>query len=314
MGGSSQVVDPRLDAVIDRIPEWRTAGTLTSRPLEGGITNHNFLLEVDGGRYVVRLAGKDTELLGIDREAERAAAEAAHAVGIGPEVVRFIPDLGCLVTRFIEAVPVAPERMREKDMLDRVTRSLRAFHAGPAIPAAFSAFRVVEVYRDEAAARGVAVPPAYDQLVERAHDIEAAFDRAPLPVRPCHNDLLNANFLLQGDRLFIVDYEYAGMGDLFFDLGNFSVNHGFGDEDDARLVVSYFGRATPQAVARLKLMKVMSDFREAMWGVVQQGISTLDFDYVAYADKHLERCLRATGDPSYREWMEKAESPVPVAP
>jgi thiamine kinase-like enzyme len=313
MGGSTSA-DPRLGAVMEAVPEWRTAGSLTTRPLEGGITNHNFLVHVDGDRYVVRLAGKDTELLGIDRDAERAAAEAAHTVGIGPEVVAFMPELGCLVTRFIEASAIPPDRMREPDMLDRVTGSLRAFHAGPPIPATFSAFRVVEVYRDEAAARDVAIPSVYHDLLERAHDIERAFDRDPLPARPCHNDLLNANFLLQGDRLYLVDYEYAGMGDLFFDLGNFSVNHGFGDEDDARLVSSYFGRPTPEATARLKLMKVMSDFREAMWGVVQQGISTLDFDYVAYADKHIERCFRATGEPLYEEWLEQARGPAPVAP
>src|SRR5919197_1424971 len=180
MGGlstSAADADPRLDAVIEAIPEWRTAGSLNTRPLEGGITNHNFLVEVDVDRYVVRLAGEDTELLGIDREAERAAAEAAHAVGIGPEVIRFIPDMGCLVTRFIEASPVSPDLMRDPDMLDRVTRSLRAFHAGPRIPATFSAFRVVEVYRDQAAARDVAVPPAYDELLERAHDIEEALGR-----------------------------------------------------------------------------------------------------------------------------------------
>jgi thiamine kinase-like enzyme len=314
MEGGSTSVDPRLEAVIRAIPEWRDAGTVTTLPLEGGITNQNYLVTVDEERYVVRLAGKDTELLGIDREAERAAAEAAHAVGIGPEVVRFIPDLGCLVTRFIEAIPVPPERMREPQMLARVTGALRAFHGGHSIPSAFSPFRVVETYRDEAAARDVAIPTAYARLREAARGIESAFHRAPLSPRPCHNDLLNANFLLQDDRIFIVDYEYAGMGHLFFDLGNFSVNHDFGEEEDARLVASYFGQRTTEAVARLKLMKIMSDFREAMWGVVQQAISTLDFDYVAYAAKHFERCLRATSDPSYEEWLEVAQGPAPVSP
>jgi len=306
--------DPRLQAVIEAIPGWRTASEVTSSALEGGITNHNYLVDVDGERFVVRLAGKDTELLGIDREAEWAAAVAAHEVGIGPEVVSFLPQLGCLITRFIEAGSVPPERMAHPDMTRKVAGALRAFHGGPPIPATFSPFQVVETYRDEAAVREVSVPAAYETLLQGAKEIEAAFDRAPLAARPCHNDLLNANFLLQGDRLFIVDYEYAGMGDLFFDLGNFSVNHGFGDVEDRALVEDYFGQATPVAEARVKLMKIMSDFREAMWGVLQQGISTLDFDYVGYAKKHFERCLAAIGHDRYRRWLELAGSPVPASP
>jgi thiamine kinase-like enzyme len=314
MGGEATTADARLDAVIQAIPSWRASGKLAASPMEGGITNHNYLVEVDGERFVARLAGRDTELLGIDREAEFEAATAAHRVGIAPEVVWFLPKLGCLVTRFIEAVPIPPDRMARPDMMRKVTAALRAFHGGPPIPAAFSPFRVVRVYRDEAVARGVPIPPAYDGLLHTAAEIEAAFDRAPVAPRPCHNDLLNANFLLQGGRLFLVDYEYAGMGDPFFDLGNFSVNHGFGDAEDDALVAAYFGRPSEEAMARLKLMRVMSDFREAMWGVLQQGISTLDFDYVDYADKHFTRCLAAVGEARFRAWLDHAVAWAPAAP
>jgi thiamine kinase-like enzyme len=101
----------------------------------------------------------------------------------------------------------------------------------------------------------------------------------------------------------IVDYEYAGMGDRFFDLGNFSINNGISDDARERLLEGYFGRATPANRARLHLMQIMSDFREAMWGVVQQGISTLDFDYVDYAERHFDRCLRAAGDDRFGAWL-----------
>src|SRR5436189_6410479 len=97
MGDPSTTQDVRLGRVVEAIPRWRAASHLTFTPLEGGITNHNYLADVDGERFVVRLAGMDTELLGIDREAERAAAVAAHSVGIGPEVIEFLPELGCLV-------------------------------------------------------------------------------------------------------------------------------------------------------------------------------------------------------------------------
>jgi thiamine kinase-like enzyme len=274
--------------------------------MPGGITNHNFLVEADGERFVARLAGRDTELLGIDREAERAAAEAAFTVGVGPEVVAFLPELGCLVTRFVEADPIPPEAMREPAMLARVVPAIRAFHGGPTLPSSFSPFRLVETYAREAEAHGVRVPSAYEEFARRAGQIEAAFASNPVAERPCHNDLLNANFLLAGDRVTIVDYEYAGMGDLFFDLGNLATKHGFEDSQDEALLATYFGEVTAEGMGRLKLMKVMADFWEAMWGVLQQGISTLDFDYVGYAESNFARGRDHADDARYGTWLHDA--------
>ena len=168
-------------------------------------------------------------------------------------------------------------------MLGAVIRSVRAIHAGPSIPSSFPVFRIVEDYRAIAAERGVVTPPAFDEVHARAGDIEAALSAHPLANRPCHNDLLNANFLLDGDHVWIVDYEYGGMGDLFFDLGNLSINNGLSSDAQEMLLRLYFGDVTDAHRGRLQLMRIMSDFREAMWGVVQQAISTLDFDYVDYA-------------------------------
>ncbi len=109
----------------------------------------------------------------------------------------------------------------------------------------------------------------------------------------------------------IVDYEYAGMGDVFFDLGNFSVNHSFDDDADRDLLEAYFGEVTAGRWARLKLMRIMSDFREGMWGVVQQGLSSLDVDYVEYANRHLERCRRNAEEPQAARWLEDALREAP---
>ena len=106
--------------------------------------------------------------------------------------------------------------------------------------------------------------------------------------------------------MYIVDYEYAGMGDLFFDLGNLATKHDFGDPQDEALLAAYFGEVTPARLARLKLMKVVADFWEAMWGVLQQGISTLDFDYLAYAETNFARCREHAGDARYGQWLRDA--------
>ena len=116
-----------------------------------------------------------------------------------------------------------------------------------------------------------------------------------------------ANFLFDGTRLRIVDWEYAGMGDRYFDLGNLSVNNGFADGDDQRLLAAYWGEpCTARRFAALRLMRIMSDFREAMWGVVQSSVSELDFDFPAYAAKHFERLGATSGDPRFPTWLEDA--------
>ena len=267
--------------------------------LGGGITNHNLKVELDGERYVLRVAGKGTNLLGIDRAVELAATKAAAALGIGPEVVEFVEPEGWLVTRFVDGEIPPLERMREPDMLARVASSLRAFHDGQVIPGTFDSFRVVEAYRDTALDRGGRVPAEYDWAREIAGRIEAR--RAAATPVPCHNDLLNANFLDDGKRLCIVDWEYAGMGDRFFDLANFSINHELDAVASATLLREYFGDTRDDELATLELMRFMSDFREAMWGVVQSAVSELAFDFDAYAAEHFERLRRTTESPAFRE-------------
>ena len=296
-----------LVRVLHRVPEL--AGTaLALTPLSGGITNRNFLVRVAGrdDRYVLRLAGNDTHLLGISREVEHAATVAAAGVGVGPEVTAFIRPEGYLLTRFIDGSPIPEGAAREPATLERVARSLRRIHDGPPIPGVFVPLRIVEAYRALAAARGVPIPREYDRAASVARRIEFACLADPVELRPCHNDLLSANFIDDGERIRIVDWEYAGMGDPYFDLGNFSVNHGLTPEDDERLLAAYAGAVEPSRLARLGLMRIVSDFREAMWGVLQQGISSLDVDFAAYAAEHFDRLLSGASGPAFERRLREA--------
>ena len=278
--------------------------TFDPEPLGGGITNRNFLVEVDGVRYVIRIGGKDTALLGIDRRVEYEASLVAEKLGVGPDVIAFEEGAGYLVTRYIEGRVFPLEELRRPENLRSVGRTLRHIHDGPPIPGRFDAFRVVEAYSSTAAARGVRAPDAYRDALELAQRIERT--RGPQPTRPCHNDLLNANFLDDGERVRIVDWEYAGMGDVFFDLANFSVNHALDDELNGILLEVYFGEVREGDLASLRLMRFMSDFREAMWGVVQHAVSELDFDFESYAREHFERLAATAADPGFREALGEA--------
>jgi thiamine kinase-like enzyme len=295
-------IDPRLEKVLAQL--WPGRDPILT-PITSGITNVNVKVELDSEAYVVRLPGAGTELLGIDRHAELEATRAAAAAGVGPEVVDFVE--GCLVTVFVDGTPIPVDDLARDDVLASVVRSIRAIHAAAPIPSTFPVFRVVERYHDLAAERGVPIPAVYDLARALAARIEGALARNPMPEATCHNDLLNANLLRAGDHVWIVDYEYAGMGDPFFDLGNLSINNGLSDDAQERLLALYLGEVTDADRARLKLMRIMSDFREAMWGVLQQGLSTLDVDYVAYADKHLARMEETAADVRFEDWLVAAE-------
>jgi thiamine kinase-like enzyme len=272
------------------------------QPLEGGITNRNWRVEVSDEVFVLRVSGKDTDLLGIDRSNEHAAAVVAAEVGVGPAVEGFLEQEHCLVTRFIEGRPIPVEEMRTPERIAQIAVTLRRLHQAPEIPGRFDSFEVVESYRRVAEEHAVEPPSGYREAKTRADAIRRA--RGPQPARPCHNDLLNANLIDDGEMIRIVDWEYAGMGDRFFDLANLSVNHEYETEQDDALLENYFDAPSEADRAALVLMRYMSDFREAMWGVVQQGISELDFDFKAYADEHFERMERTAASPSFGRALE----------
>jgi thiamine kinase-like enzyme len=254
--------------------------------LTNGITNSNFLVDLGDDRVVVRVPGKDTALLGIDRRHEVEAGRLAASVGVGPDVVWHDEATNCIVTRFIEARQVSPEELGDEPMLGDFVAALRKVHAAGVVQAVFDPYRVVRTYRDEAAARGVTAPFDLASALALIDRIEGA-----RPFRTSvlgHNDLLNANFLYDG-TVRLVDWEYAGMTDPFFDLANVAVNNGFSPDAERALLVGYVGHVDEALEATLTLMKMVSELREAMWGVLQLAISDLDVDFAKYATERAER-------------------------
>jgi len=293
-----------LEEAIARVPMWQGASDLNVSPLEGGITNRNYRVDTGGKSFHLRLTGENTELLGIDREHEYQANRIAGELEIAPEVVYFIRPEGYLVTLFIAGHAIPPEELREPTNLQRVVEVLHKIHSMPNIPGVFSAFQVVRDYTEIARRYNVPFPANFDWLISQMNDAESALRTHPLVQYPCHNDLLNGNFLL-AERLYILDWEYAGMGDVFFDLANFSNNHELSERQSRFLLECYFGGVTPGHLAHFNIMKIMSDFREAMWGLVQVGISNLDFDFRGYADKHFHRLTQNALNPNWERWLEE---------
>ena len=304
-----EITIPELTEVVARLTALlgpREGGVV---PLEGGITNRNYRLNFGGHDYVVRLPGKRTEVLGIDRQAECQANDAAAALGIAPPVAAMLENPPCLVTGFVKGRELTAEELREPRTLEEVARALRAFHdSDTELPTSFDSFQLVDDYANRAREHGGEPPEEFEQARARSRDIQTALrgQSEHTPVA-CHNDLLTANFLHDGEHVKIIDWEYAGMGDRFFDLGNFAVNNELGEDDEGRLLEAYFGEPPDdRRRASLKLFRFMSDFREAMWGVVQTSVSELDFDFRGYAGKHFERLARTGADSRFDTWLREA--------
>jgi thiamine kinase-like enzyme len=273
-------------------------------PLHGGITNRNFRARLGGRDYVVRVHGANTDLLGIDRASERLAVQTAAGLGIGPELVAAPP--GGLVTRFVECAGLTPEGVAEH--LEAIAQALRRFHdSGLELANGFSVPALLTDYAEIVAARGGELPARYDETLALVRRIADALPGGG--PRPCHNDLLAGNIIhaLAEDRVMLVDWEYAGMGDPWFDLGNLAVNNELDAAAERRLLSAYLGREpSERELAALALARILSDAREGAWGVVQMTLSDLDFDFEGYGGEHFERLWSAAARPDFEELLATA--------
>ena len=270
------------------------SGPVAPEPLTGGITNKNYLVRDRRERFVVRI-GDDIPVHQVMRFNELAASRAAATVGLSPQVVHSEP--GALVFRFIEGKTLAAEDVRPRPMLARILPVIRRCHRempqhlrGPAL-----IFWVFHILRDYAAtlhegkSRWI---PELPRLLRAAAGLEAAI--GPIDVVYGHNDLLPANFIDDGMRLWLIDWDYAGFNSPLFDLGNLCSNNEVAPEDEDWLLEAYFERPLDDGLRRrYQTMKCASLLREAMWGMVSEIHSTLDFDYRAYASDYLARFERA---------------------
>jgi thiamine kinase-like enzyme len=306
-----EITIPELTEVVARVTALLGPRQGSVVQLEGGITNRNFRVNFGGTDYVVRLPGKRSGLLGIDRTAECVANKSAAGLGFAPKVAAMFEEPSCLVTMFVPGRPMSAEELRDAEVLGEVAGDLRRFHdSETGLPTEFDSFRLVEEYADTGRANGSEAPDGYDDALAASRRIEDAVRGRPThePV-PAHNDLLPANFLRDGDKIQLIDWEYAGMGDRWFDLGNFAANNELDDRQEEQLLEVYFGAPPDERQsATLELFRFMSDFREAMWGVVQAGVSEIEFDFRQYAQKHFDRLEKTRGNPRFENWIEAARA------
>jgi thiamine kinase-like enzyme len=275
-------------------------------PIAAGLTNQNFRVEVDGTRYFVRLPGQSTDLLAIDRANELHNTRAAAQAGAGPEVVGHDPETGAMVLEWIDGRTMSNAAFAERGTPTRIATVLRQLHAGPRFRDDFDMFRLTEHYLRVVDDRSIRIPDGYRDQLARVARIEAALAARPLGAVPCHNDLLAENYLDDGRKLWIVDYEYSGNNDPTFELGNTAQELGFDPSRQEELCAAYFGEATPALLARMRLQMIMSDVGWTLWAAIQAAISSIDYDFWGWAEERWGRAALGFDREDFPQWLEIA--------
>lgn len=294
-----------IEQVVQAVDAWR-GRTVEIEPLAGGLTNVNYAVTVDGERMFVRVPGRDTSVLAIDRANELYNTRAAAETGIGARVVHSLPEPGVIVLEWIDGRTMSNEAFAEGGMALRVAASLRRLHAGPRFLHDFNMFRLVERYLRVVAERQIAIPAGYHERVGRLPELEAALRARPPSSVPCHNDLLAENYLDDGIDLRMVDYEYSGNGDPTFELGNTCQELGWDGARVEALCAAYFGAVTPALLARMRLNMIMSDVGWTLWAAIQAHISTIAFDFWGWAEERWSRAAAGLDSDDLTAWLREA--------
>lgn len=277
--------------------------------LPGGACNENYAVEIGGRRrFVLRLAELEVDRFNFDRRKGADAHRSAAAAGVAPELVAIKLPEGHSLARWVDGPILDAERIRQPGMLAAVGRTLRRMHDGPAIEGGWSVFDDVRSYSALAGKEGLRLPGDIEALLGRAGRLEAAFAEAGAPLRMCHNDLQLQNFIVSEDGLRVLDFEFAGMGNRYFDLGNLAVNAELTGEELPELVEAYFGRPDPGEGARVQLMMFMAALREALWAVIAEPVLELDWDYQAWAAEYFRRSRGASEGERFERAVETARS------
>lgn len=285
-----------IDEIVERVELWRGQEVSVS-PLSGGLTNDNYLVEAGGSTYVVRIPGRSTELLAIDRRNEVHNARAAAQAGAGPKVLEHVPGLDVMVLEFIPGATMSGETLRSAEMAERMAASIRRLHGAPRFLLDFDMFRLVEYYLTIVETHGVRIPDGYRDRMDTIALVERAMSARPLRTVPCHNDLLAENYIDDGERLWLVDYEYSGNNDPTFELANTAQECEFDDELRAALCEAYFGSADEGLLARMRLNALMSDMGWTLWAAIQARISEIDYDFWRWAEERWARAVAIMDSP-----------------
>ena len=294
-----------LEDVLETVPQLR--GSLEVEQLAGGLTNTNYKVTTAAGAYVVRISGKDTGLLAIDRANEIHNTIAASETGVGAPFVAALPELDALVLEYMTGETMTSELLRRGNRLGKIAESCRRLHAGRRFLHDFDMFAIQRGYLEVVRERGFRLPDRYVDFEPHVRAIEAAMRDHAEPTVPCNNDLLAENFIEVDGVLRLIDYEYSGNNEPTFELGNVWSESNLSHAQLEALVAEYYGRPLRNKVARARLWGLMSKYGWTLWGSIQDGISDLDFDFWGWAMEKYGRAVEEFDRPEFDELLQDVQ-------
>ena len=299
------------EAAIARIPDWQGLD-VKYETLGGGITNHNYVVTVSGradlpwgGKYVMRIPGQGSDLF-IDREVEHKNALSASEAGVSPPVLYSLEPEMCTVVPFIDAQTMHPEDLAgHPDRLEKVVDAVRQYHDKATFVNDIYVFDMIREYLEKARSVDASFPDDIDWMLALGDDIEQAMKRNPPADVACHCDLLSENFMLEASgRMWVIDWEYGGQSDPYFDLGDFCVEHPLSEDEERFIITRYCGAFDEVAYARMMLHKIVADLWWSIWAMIQVRKSKLDFDFYEYGMNRVRRLHENAAKPAFPSWLE----------
>jgi thiamine kinase-like enzyme len=302
-GRDRAVLPPSLRDRID---------VLRGRPLEvvalaGGLTNRNFKVTTPDGSFVVRCSGQVPGGLAIDREHEYRNSVIAAESGVGAPVVSFLPDESTLVIGYLEGRTLTDADFSRPGVIDRVAASCRRLHRGRRFVNDFDMFDIRRGYLATVLERGYRLPDGYLEFESQVSRIRGALSVRVEPTVACNNDLLAGNFIDDGDRIWLIDYEYSGNNDACFELGNIGSECHLSDDQLEHLVSAYYGRRLVNKIARARLQGLMSQYGWTLWASIQHATSDIDFDFWPWGLEKYERAVALFRDPLFDRLIEDVQ-------
>jgi len=299
--------DEELDALLDQLP------VLAGRPrrledLPGGLTNRNVKITTAAGTYVARCSINSENLLGIDRDNEYFNTRAAERAGVGAPVIDYRPDLGILLVGFLEGTTLTNADMQRPGVLARVAEGCRALHSGPRFRDQFDMFERQPNYLKAVHDNGFRMPVDYLDFTGHFAEIQRVLDAGDQTTVPCNNDLLAGNFVDDGEKVWLIDYEYSGNNDPCFELGNIWGECGLSDDQLAELVALYYGRPLRHKAARSRLQGIVAMYGWTLWGCIQNGSSALEFDFWDWAMQRYESAVAEFRGPDFARLLNDAQA------
>jgi thiamine kinase-like enzyme len=278
--------------------------------IPGGLTNRIYRVVADGTPLAVaRIAGRKSTLLGIDRDAETRNAAAAARAGVGPKVLAAVPELGVTLVEWIDGRTFGPADLDDDGQLTRVARLCCQLHEGPRFGNDFDMFTVQREYLAVVQDHGFRLPSRYLDFRPQVQQIQAALAVRADATVPCHNDLLAANILDDGTRLWFIDYEYAGNNDACFELGNIWSEAALPLDRLEHLIEAYYDRPAPAKVARARLLALMAKYGWTLWASIQDAVSEADFDFWSWGMEKYDRAVAEFDGPEFAALIDDVQQP-----